>query len=473
MSGLLIEGALIDGRGPLCVRIRDGRIDEIATRISSTPGETRLDGAGGALLPGLRDHHIHLMATAAALHSVRCGPPEVKDRDALSNALRSAAARAGARDWVRGVGYHEGVAGELDRDALDALAPGAGPMRIQHRSGALWVLNSAGVAALALDGGARLPAGAERDANGRPNGRFFRLDSWLREQLPAGSPPSLRAVGHRLARLGVTGLCDATPGNGRSALGQLVAAVDAGDLPQRLRVMGGADLPTIAHARVTRGARKLLLDERALPDFDALVAEIRAAHDEPREVAIHCVTRSELVLASEALREAGPRPGDRIEHASVTPPELMALLAALPVRVVTQPNFILERGDAYQVEVDAGERPWLYRCRGFLDAAVPLAGGTDAPFGVADPWQAMRAAVERRSVSGVLLGGDEALDPDEALALFTSPLAAPGAAPARIAPGEPADLCLLARPWSAARHDLDPSDVRATMVAGELTHPDP
>ena len=33
------------------------------------------------------------------------------------------------------------------------------------------------------------------------------------------------------------------------------------------------------------------------------------------------MTRSELVLAASALRATGARPGDRIEHASVAPPE--------------------------------------------------------------------------------------------------------------------------------------------------------
>ncbi|WP_229758442.1 hypothetical protein [Peterkaempfera bronchialis] len=52
--------------------------------------------------------------------------------------------------WVRGVGYHESVAGPLDRDRLDALVAHR-PVRVQHRSGALWILNSAGAALLGLD----------------------------------------------------------------------------------------------------------------------------------------------------------------------------------------------------------------------------------------------------------------------------------------------------------------------------------
>jgi predicted amidohydrolase YtcJ len=152
----------------------------------------------------------------------------------------------------------------------------------------------------------------------------------------------------------------------------------------------------------------------------------------------------------------------------VAPPDVVALLAALPVSVVTQPGFVYERGDAYARDVAALDRPWLYRCRGFLDAGIPLGGGTDAPFGAPDPWAAMQAAVERRSAGGVCLGGDEALTPERALALFTSAPEAPGGPPRRVVPGAPADLCLLDRAWTDARPDLRGVRVAATWRAGTL-----
>jgi predicted amidohydrolase YtcJ len=80
----------------------------------------------------------------------------------------------------------------------------------------------------------------------------------------------------------------------------------------------------------------------------------------------------------------------------------------------------------------------------------------------------MRAAVLRRTESGARLGPDEALSPERALALFTSPPEAPGAAARRVEPGAAADLCLLDRPWSAAREALDARHVAATFVAGEI-----
>jgi predicted amidohydrolase YtcJ len=463
---VLIARAEIDGSAPIDLRISGGRITEIGCALPRRAGERVLEAEGGALLPGLHDHHIHLMALAVAEVSVRCGPPQVRDIESLASALRSGAERSG---WIRGVGYHESAAGHLDRATLDDLAPDR-PVRIQHRSGAMWVVNSAAVDHLGLDRGVDQP-GVERDAAGRATGRLFRLDGWLREQLEDGAPPALAQVSLRLASFGVTGLTDATAENSGAELRAFVAAAEGGDLLQHLVVMGRSDLPSPTHGRVERGARKVLLDESDLPSFEQLQGIIETAHGESRPVAVHCVTRSELVLAATAFAAAGPRPGDRIEHASVAPPDAVELLANLPLTVVTQPGFIRERGDAYLVDVEPQDRHWLYRCRGFLRAVVPLGGSTDAPFGDPDPWRAMRAAVDRRTEAGSAIGADEALTPERALALFTSPPERPGAAPRSLAVGGTADLCLLDRPWSAARSMLSSGMVAATIRDGGVIWP--
>jgi predicted amidohydrolase YtcJ len=232
--------------------------------------------------------------------------------------------------------------------------------------------------------------------------------------------------------------------------------------------MGGAQLPAeTGDLHLERGAVKYMLDENALPDEAELIEIIRSAHASKRGVAFHCVTRSELVVALNAFERAGPNSLDRIEHASVTPPDLLAWMTQLPVAVITQPNFLRERGDAYLENVDAQDQPWLYRCAGFLKAGVPLAAGTDAPFGEPDPWAAMRAAVERRSAAGQPLGLDEALSPEQALGLFQSPLQQPGRGQAQISLGAPADLVLLNCGWTRARDRLVAEDVRATWVNGQ------
>jgi predicted amidohydrolase YtcJ len=137
------------------------------------------------------------------------------------------------------------------------------------------------------------------------------------------------------------------------------------------------------------------------------------------------------------------------------------------VTVVTQPGFVFERGDQYQNDVPSEDQPLLYRCRSFLRHGIPLGGSTDAPYGLPDPWVAMRAAVHRRTAKGRRLGKDETLSPEEALALFTSPLEAPGAPPRRVRVGAVADLCLLSCRWKEARTRLLASDVAVTFRDGQ------
>lgn len=415
---MLIRNVEVEGHAEVVdVRIDAGRIADIGAGLAGT---VDVDGRGGALLPGLHDHHIHLAALAAEAASVRVGPMDVRGRTAFAAALVGGP----PGEWVRAVGYHESVAGDLDRWALDALAPDR-PVRVQHRTGALWVWNSAALRAVGLDG----------------DGRFWREDERLRGFVPPVRL-DLEGVGRRAAALGVTGFTNADP-HPASGLTQMLSV-----LPQRLLVMG-IDEPV-----------KLMLDDPTLPtpvQLARTIGEIR-----PRPVAVHCVTRVQLLVTLLALDEVGPADGDRIEHGSVIPAETIPWLRRLGVTVVTQPHFPAERAEAYAADVDADDRPHLYRCRTLTEAGVPLAAGTDAPYGTPDPWAVMRAATERED--------GERLQPLAALRLFTGEPQHPGR-PRRLTVGADADLCLLHVPLSEALRTLTGELVRATYVLGRRIGP--
>jgi len=450
--------------GRIDLRLEGDRIAEIGARLWPRSGEDDFDARGGALLPGLHDHHLHLLSLAASLDSIACGPPDTCDAAALRSALESAPPEP---SWLRGTGYFESVAGPLDRDVLDRFCPNR-PLRIQHRSGSMWFLNSRAIDALHLDS-RETPIGVERDGKGMATGRVTRLDAWLRELLPPRADPDLSRVGQLLAGRGVTGVTDATPTNGRFEFQLFREAQRRDALPQQLWLMGSTELSSQASTEsLVIGARKFLLDETALPDLDALAESIREAHMSQRPVAIHSVTRSEILYALAAIEIAGPLAGDRLEHASIAPPEAVESARRLALTVVTQPNFVAERGDAYLRNVEASDQAYLYRLGGWLDAGVALGGGTDAPFGLPDPWRAMRAAVERRAPSGELLGASEAISPERALALFTTRPGAPGGRPRELRVGARADLCLLDVPWSEARQQLDCERIAATFCGGRL-----
>ena len=465
---MLIRSAELLGRGVFDLRVEAGRVTEIGERLETHDDEVRIEAEGGLLLPGLHDHHLHLRSYAASLRSVACGPPQVRDAEALRRALRAAALHGDGTEWIRGIGYHDSVAGSIDRHWLDANAP-ACPLRIQHRSGRLWIFNSKALALLGVT-----DADSGRDpferAEGRLTGRLYDADTWLRERLPV-DPVGLHGASRRLAAQGITAVTDTTPANGPDEVLAFEQAQARGELLQDLCVMGDARLDGhVGTARIARGATKFHLHEHDLPDFDALCADIRRSHDAGRGCAFHCVTRTDLGFALTALREAGTNGRDRIEHAAVVPPEWIAPMRELRVSVVTQPQFIAERGDEYLRDVAQDDQAWLYRLRGLAAAGIPLAFGSDAPFGAANPWAAMQAAVQRCTASGRKIGADEALTPEQALAGWLTPLADPGGPPRMITLGGVADLCLLHRNWSAQRRDLATASVRMTVRAGEIIH---
>jgi predicted amidohydrolase YtcJ len=461
MRLLVIRNAEIAGRASLDVRIEDGVITEIGPRLSGAADE--IDARGGALIPGLADHHIHLLALAAQANSVLLD--DVATIGQLQARIEAAAAALPAGAWIRATGYHEGVAGELGRRELDALAP-RHALRIQHRTGALWMLNSLALGAIA---GGDWPACVERDAEGALTGRIWRGDDWLRDSLGA-DPPDLAPIGRRLAAFGITAVTDASVTTDASAAGRLADAHRAGELPQRLTLMSGGALAPPADGAFAVGPLKVLLDDHALPDLDDFISRIAKARTWKRAVAVHCVAAAEFALALAAFGTAGARPGDRIEHGGVIPEGAIGALRRLGLTVVTQPAFVHERGDRYLADVDAVDLPDLYRCASLIDAGVPVAGSSDAPYATPDPWIGIDAAVRRETRDGQRLGGDEAVAPDKALALYLGASDDPGGPSRTIAVGAAADLCLFAPPLGEALRSPAAEFVRMTLVGGRVIY---
>jgi len=445
---VLIVRAEVGGHAGLAVRLAGEAIAEVAPGLRPAGGEEVIDARGGAVIPALHDHHVHLRAMAAARGSVDVGPAATPGPAAFDERLRAAAAAAPAGAWVRAVGYHEAVAGHLDRRRLDAAVAGR-PVRVQHRSGALWVLNSPALAALDDP-----PA----------DGRLWRRDGLLARVAPP-VPLDWAGVGQEAAARGVAGFTDADPARTQDGVDALAAAARRGDLPQRVVLMSAGGLSLDAAAGQAAGPRKLLLDDATLPPVDDIAAWIAAAHAAGEPVAVHCVTRLQLVATVTALAAAGAGPGDRVEHGAVVPAELVPELGRLGVTVVTQPNFVAERGDEYRAEVDADDLPLLYPCASLRAAGVPVAAGTDAPFGGADPWAAVRAAIDRRTRGGAVLGPGERIDAATALGLFLARPDAP-AVPRRVEAGAPADLCVLDRPIAAVLAGPGPNPVSLTVARG-------
>jgi predicted amidohydrolase YtcJ len=332
-----------------------------------------------------------------------------------------------------------GAGDELRRSDLDEIWPDR-PVRVQHRSGALWTLNSAALGRLR-----RGPAAEEL-----ATGQFWRAGDRLRALLDLHEDVDLSEISAELSAYGITHVTDATPDAEPSSL-----TVDQ----HVLSLAGGGT-----------GPRKIVLADHRPPDLDGLVAAIRNAHDAGRGVALHAVSRVALAVALAALTQTGSTPADRIEHAAVCDDDSARRIAELGVAVVTQPSLVARHGRRYLTDSEPDDRPLLWRYAGLLDLDVRVAVSSDAPYGDPCPWVTV-AAASRRERDGAVVGPEERVEPGVAFASMLSDPADPAGAPRSVRVGASADLCLLAADLATVLDRAVAGEtvlVRATLVGGRL-----
>ena len=186
---------------------------------------------------------------AARKRSVNCGPPEIT----RANQLKSMLQAVEGTGWIRGVGYHESVAGDLTTSRIDQWVDDR-PVRIQHRSGRVWYFNSLGASELGLP--------ADRQ------GQLYRRDEMIYKQVSRAVDLSdeLGEVAGELASFGVTHVTDATPTNDDGTFEFLRKSCPV----LRIQAMGGPEL--------SGGHLKIILDDYQLPEFQDLCDQIADAH---------------------------------------------------------------------------------------------------------------------------------------------------------------------------------------------------
>jgi predicted amidohydrolase YtcJ len=484
---LLVNGRVItlDPPHPIAsaVVLRGGRVLAVGRHedlrvVAGTRTET-LDCEGGLVIPAFHDAHLHLLSWARFRLAIDCR--HTNSIAYLQASLRESAATLAPGEWVRGNGYDETLLGRHpERDDLDA-AVSDHPVRLQHRTLHLDVLNTAALAAtgLAASGDRRV----ERDpVTGEPTGRLFSAGDLLREATTR--PPyarlaaDVRRASDQLLAWGVTSIQDATYTNGAEEWDLLHRLAANESLRVRAFMMvGSPQWREVCRWRpssdlVRHGPVKLMLDE-ATTDQDDFRRELHAIRAADQPVAVHAVSEAEVALASDGLRSTlSGRLGspNRLEHAAVVPDELLHDLSAVGATVVGQPALVFDRGDVYRSEYPSEQHAWLHRARSFIAAGIPYAAGSDAPVTEPNPAIGLFAALHRTTKSGVALGPAEALPFIDALGAFTlTPAQSVGAGHSlgRIRPGMIADIAVL-DPKAPYRHPGERPLVRMTIMGGKV-----
>ncbi len=490
-SDLIFSGGTVfDGHRFLpagtSVRIRGGRI--AATGRAAEAGQANVvDLAGGTLLPGFIDAHVHPVFAGDQLRrcdlSIATSLPEY-----LEIIARYAAGNPGD-GWITGGGWSMEAfpAGVPTAAALDGLVPGR-PVFLPNRDGhGAWV-NSRAMELAGIDASTLDPADGriERDASGHPVGMLQEgAASLVSRLIPAPTEDdwdqALLAGQARLLSAGITGWQDAIVGHLHGTGDNLPAylrAAQAGTLlanvvgalwwdrdrgidqlpelierrgtvragrfrPTSVKMMldGVAENHTAAmlepyldgHGCATDGSGLDFIDPLELPRF------VTALDREGFQVHFHALGDRAVRLALdavEAARHANAGRGVRhhLAHLQVVHPADIPRFAHLRATANIQPLWAAHEPQMDELTIPfLGDRraSWQYPFRSLQAAGADLCAGSDWPVSSPDPLWGAHVAVNRSVPAGHAPDSCEPFLPEQRLDL-ASALAAYTSGSARI-----------------------------------------
>ena len=490
-----------------------------------------VDLAGGLLLPGFQDAHVHpIMAGVTMLACDVHGSTSADDT--LATIRRYAEANPDL-PWIVGAGWsmEHFAGGTPTRQQLDAAVPDR-PAYLTNRDGhGAWVntraLELAGITATTAQ-----PADGriEHDPDGTPAGTLHEGAAHLVDHLlpEVGLPQQLaglRAAQDHLFSLGITAWQDAAVGD---ALGQsdllpvYLAAAESGDLLARVRgalwwdrARSSDQIADLVDRR-GRGTAGRFSPTAVKIMLDGVAENFTAAMLEPYLDECGCATQNsglsfvdpvglrEYVtsldalgfqvhfhaLGDRAVREAldavetalevnGPTTGrHHLAHLQVVHPDDIPRFARLGATANIQALWAAHEPQMDELTIPfLGERraSWQYPFAAIARSGGALAAGSDWSVSSADPLDGIHVAVTR--IAPGAEAGSEPLNADNALSLaaaltaYTAGSARVNAldqSTGRLEPGLLADLCVLDRDPFAGPHDaIADAVVTSTWVEGE------
>ena len=479
------------------------------------PGTRRVALGGRAIVPGLIDSHLHLLAFALRLEQVDLAGAASLDEAVARVSVGAASLPEG--EWLLGGGWDANVWHRPPTRAdLDAVAPRQPALLASKDCHSLW-LNSEALRRAGIGAASENPAGGEivRDAAGEPTGVL--LENATHAAWSAVEPPSPERIESCLTpalRLAASkGLTGVQTFEGADVFGALQRLARRGPLDCRVCChLAKGNLDDARHLGIETGfgnewvrfgSLKLFLDgalgsqtahmlepyvggaSLGIPtlepdEYRDLVAEAARAG---LATAVHAIGDAANRVALDGLeatadvwRSAGLRP--RIEHVQLLHPADVARLGRLGVIASMQPSHA--PSDWMVADRYWGERSRFgYAWRGVLEAGAVLAFGSDCPVEPIDPLPGLHAAVTRQTPAGEPAGGwypAERLSAREALHAFTWGAAYSSGEEhikGTLGVGKLADLVVLSEDplagdpdaWLRAR-------VEATLVGGRLAHGD-
>ena len=202
------------------------------------------------------------------------------------------------------------------------------------------------------------------------------------------------------------------------------------------------------------------------------------AHNAGFQISVHAIgdrTLDMVLTAYESILSRFPRSHrHRIEHVSLCRPDLIERLSRLGLIAVVQPSFLYYLGDSFISNLGQERVRHTIPIKSMLKKGVIVAGSSDRPVTEGNPWTGIWSAVNRTTVTGKSINGDECLSVPEALKLYTCHGAYANFTENRsgtLSPGKHADLVVLNRnPLEINPAELKDVQVQMTMINGRVVY---
>jgi predicted amidohydrolase YtcJ len=186
----------------------------------------------------------------------------------------------------------------------------------------------------------------------------------------------------------------------------------------------------------------------------------------------------QVLAAYEAANDDSSIVGRRwgIEHGFIPQPDHFPRMKRLQLFLSAQHHLYLA-GPSLVKYWGQRRAAWTTPVKAYLDAGIPVSGGTDAAVVPNPPLWVIYHFVTRDTISGGVLGADQAVSREDALRLLTRNhwyLTFEEDTKGVIAPGRYADLVVLAEDlMTVPPRRIEQMDVLMTMVGGKMVHQHP
>ena len=162
-----------------------------------------------------------------------------------------------------------------------------------------------------------------------------------------------------------------------------------------------------------------------------------------------------------------------IEHGFIPQPDQFPRMKALGLFISAQDHLYLA-GPSLVKYWGMKRAAWTTPVKAYLDAGIPISGGTDSAVVPYPPLWALYHFITRDTITGGVLGGDQRISREDALRLFTRNhwyLTFEESTKGVIAPGRYADMVVLAEDiMTVPAKRIEQMSVLMTMVGGKVVY---